>query len=66
MAKQKQNETEMVECVVLHDNVYGKHGEIIELEPAIAEAARGGGYVDTHPNALKFFKEQAKEQAQPE
>lgn len=49
-----------VECAVLHDSVYGKHDQIIELDAAAAKAAAAGGYVDTHPNAIKAIREAAK------
>jgi hypothetical protein len=48
---------EMVECAVLHDSIYGKHDDIIELPLEQAEAARSHGYVDTHPNAIKAIRE---------
>lgn len=49
-----------VECAVRFDSVYGKHGEIIELDAAAAEAAYAAGYVDTHPNAIRAIREAEK------
>lgn len=46
-----------IECAVLHDSIFGKHNDIIELPTNIAEAARDGGFVDTHPNAIKAIRE---------
>ena len=46
----------LVECAVLCDCVYGKHGEIIELAPEAAKAAQAAGCVDTHPNAIKALR----------
>lgn len=50
-----------VACAVRYDNVYGKHDEIIELEADEAKAAAAGGYVDTHPNAIKAIRGAGKE-----
>lgn len=49
-----------VECVVLHDCIYGKHDDIITLGDAEAKAAYAAGYVDTHPNALRAIREAKK------
>jgi hypothetical protein len=49
----------LVECAVLHDSIYGKHDDIIELDATHAEAARAAGYVDTHPNAIKAIRGEA-------
>ena len=49
-------EAKLVECAVLHDCVYGKHDEIVQLSPAIAEAAANAGCVDPHPNAIKAIR----------
>jgi hypothetical protein len=53
-------DADLVECAVLHDNVYGKHDDIIELSADHAEAAEAAGYVDTHPNAIKAIREAAE------
>lgn len=57
--EQEKQELDLVECAVLHDSIYGKHDEIIELDAVQAEAARAAGYVDTHPNAIKAIRETA-------
>ena len=46
----------MVECAVLLDCIYGKHDEIISLTQSEAKSAQAGGYVDTHPNAIKAIR----------
>lgn len=46
----------MVECAVLLDCIYGKHDDIITLTESEAKAAQAGGYVDTHPNAIKAIR----------
>lgn len=46
----------MVECAVLLDCIYGKHDDIITLTEGEAKSAQVGGYVDTHPNAIKAIR----------
>ena len=46
----------MVECAVLLDCIYGKHDDIITLTESEAKSAQAGGYVDTHPNAIKAIR----------
>lgn len=46
----------MVECAVLLDCIYGKHDDIITLTESEARSAQAGGYVDTHPNAIKAIR----------
>jgi hypothetical protein len=57
--EQDEQDLDLVECAVLHDSIYGKHDQIIELDAVQAEAARAAGYVDTHPNAIKAIRETA-------
>jgi hypothetical protein len=47
---------QLIECAVLLDCIYGKHDQIIELTPDEADAAKAGGYVDTHPNAIAAIR----------
>ena len=47
---------QLIECAVLLDCIYGKHDDIIQLTPDQADAAKAGGYVDTHPNAIAAIR----------
>lgn len=41
-----------VRALVLSDNAFGRCGEVREFEAAHAAAIEGGGFIDTHPNAV--------------
>jgi hypothetical protein len=56
MAKKSEDKTEVVQGVILCDCFFGKHDEIVELDPRTAKAAEKDGYFDPHPNAIKAVK----------
>ncbi len=55
-ASDQESPVVMVECAVLLDCIYGKHDDIISLTQSEAKSAQAGGYVDTHPNAIKAIR----------
>lgn len=56
MAKQSEQKAETVQGVILCDCFFGKHDDIVELDPVTAKAAAKDGYFDPHPNAIKAVR----------
>lgn len=54
--KKDAKDAKTVEALVLSDCVYGKCGEVKDFAADEVEAIAAAGYIDPHPNAVKWAK----------